>query len=177
MRIIYKIKPNKLPTSASRGLLLAIDLGAIHCGPIECTIIFTEGESQLPSSSVWTEYPRASELIYTVSLTQNTSLPEMLSHQEKSWEAKAKAKVAETKSKIPKEWRLNQSSLDKAKQIKKLSGPFIESFLSDEEISITRNDSTLLVEKVKTGEYTALQVAQAFCKTAAIAHQIVSIIC
>lgn len=97
-------------------------------------------------------------------------------HQEESWEAKAKAKVAETKSKIPNEWRLNQSSLAKAKQIKKLSGAFIESFLSDEELRITRNDSTLLVEKVKTGEYTALQVAQAFCKTAAIAHQIVSII-
>lgn len=96
-------------------------------------------------------------------------------HQEKSWEAKAKAKVAETKSKIPNEWRLNQSSLDKAKQVKKLSGSFIESFLSDEESSIVRNDSTVLVEKVKTGEYTALQVAQAFCKTAAVAHQIVSI--
>lgn len=111
-----------------------------------------------------------------MSLTQNTSLPEIHAHQEQSWEAKAKAKVAETKSKIPNEWRLNQSSLDKAKQIKKLCGPFIESFLSDDELSITRNDSTLLVEKVKTGEYTALQVAQAFCKTAAVAHQIVSII-
>lgn len=99
----------------------------------------------------------------------------MRAHQN-SWEAKAKAKVAETKSKIPHEWRLNQSSLDKAKQIKKLSGPFIESFLNDEELSIIRNDSTLLVEKVKTGEYTALQVAQAFCKTAAVAHQIVNII-
>lgn len=99
----------------------------------------------------------------------------MHAHHEETWEAKAKAKVAETKSKIPNEWRLNQSSLDKAKQIRKLSGAFIESFLSDEELSITRNDSTLLVEKVKTGEYTALQVAQAFCKTAAVAHQIVSI--
>lgn len=39
-------------------------------------------------------------------------------HKEESWEANAKAKVAETMSKIPKEWRLNQSSLDKAKQIK-----------------------------------------------------------
>lgn len=97
-------------------------------------------------------------------------------HQEESWEAKAKAKVAETKSKIPNEWRLNQTSLDKAKKIKKLSGAFIESFLSAEELSITGNDSTLLVEKVKTGEYTALQVAQAFCKTAAVAHQIVGII-
>lgn len=96
--------------------------------------------------------------------------------QEESWEAKAKAKVAETNSKIPHEWRLSQPSLDKAKQIKKLSGAFIESFLSDEELSITRDDSTLLVAKVKTGEYTALQVAQAFCKTAAVAHQIVSII-
>lgn len=95
-------------------------------------------------------------------------------HQEESWEARAKAKVAETQSKIPKKWRLNQSSLDKAKQMKKLSGAFIESLLSDEELSIIRNDSTLLVEKVKIGEYTALQVAQAFCKTAAVAHQIVS---
>lgn len=96
--------------------------------------------------------------------------------QEESWEAKAKAKVAETKSKIPDEWSLNQSSLDKAKQIKELSGAFIESFLSDEELSITKNDSTLFVEKVKAGEYKALQVAQAFCKTAAVAHQLVSII-
>lgn len=108
-------------------------------------------------------------------MCKNTALLDMQVHQN-SWEAKAKAKVAETKSKIPDEWRLNQSSLDKAKQIKKLSGPFIESFLNDEELRIIRNDSTLLVEKVKTGEYTALQVAQAFCKTAAVAHQIVNII-
>ena len=94
--------------------------------------------------------------------------------RQRSWEAKAEAKVAETKSKIPDEWRLNQSSLDKAKQMKKLSGAFVESFLNDEELSIVRNDSTLLVERVKTGEYTAWQVAQAFCKTAAVAHQIVS---
>ncbi|MCJ1270630.1 hypothetical protein MMC22_010527 [Lobaria immixta] len=98
-------------------------------------------------------------------------MPEMQVHQ-RSWETRAKAKVAETNSKIPNEWRLNQPSLDQAKQMKKLSGPFIESFLNDEELFIIRNDSTLLVEKVKTGEYTALQVAQAFCKTAAIAHQI-----
>lgn len=96
-------------------------------------------------------------------------------HQD-SWKAKAEAKVAETNLKISDEWRLNQSSLGKAKQIKNLCGPFIESFLNDEELSIIRNDSTMLVEKVKTGEYTALQVAQAFCKTAAIAHQIVNMI-
>lgn len=90
-------------------------------------------------------------------------MPDMQVHQ-RSWETKAKAKVAETNSKIPNEWRLNQSSLDQAKQMKKLSGPFIESFLNDEELIIIRNESTLLVERVKTGEYTALQVAQAFCK-------------
>ena len=60
--------------------------------------------------------------------------------------------------------------------MKKISGSFIESFLNNEDISIIQNDSTLLIEKLKTGEYTALRVAQAFCKTAAIAHQIVSII-
>lgn len=42
MCVIYKIKPNKLPPSASRGLLLAIDLGVIHFGPIECIISVTD---------------------------------------------------------------------------------------------------------------------------------------
>lgn len=131
------------------------------------------GESQPASNIIRPSTFGSSKLICFFFWIQQHSLPEMDVHQD-SWEAKAKAKVVETMSKIPDEWRLNQSGLDKAKQIKKLSGPFIESFLNDEELSVIRNDSTLLVEKVKAGEYTALQVAQAFCKTAAVAHQIVN---
>ena len=91
----------------------------------------------------------------------------------KSWQAKAEEKVAATKSKIPQHWLLNDSDLKRAAQRKQLSGAFIESFLQDEELEIILKDSLPLVASLKDGKHTAVQVTQAFCKTAAIAHQIV----
>ena len=90
-----------------------------------------------------------------------------------SWQARAKAKVAEIHSRIPKEWRLDQVDLGKARNQRNLTGPFIESFLSDGEADIIRNDSLQLVEKIRSQRHTAVEVVQAYCKTAAIAHQIV----
>ena len=91
-----------------------------------------------------------------------------------TWQDKAEAKVAETKSKIPKEWRLHEDDLLAAKKQRQLSGPFIEGFLSAQELEITSNAAAPLVSKLQSGHYTALQVTTAFCKRAAIAHQIVS---
>jgi amidase len=91
-----------------------------------------------------------------------------------SWQAKAAAKVAETQSKIPGDWTLDESDLNKAKKQKKLNGPFFEGFLDGNEREIIRNDSIGLVEKIKSRHYSALQVTRAYCKAAAIAHQIVS---
>ncbi|KAI9778891.1 MAG: hypothetical protein M1839_007854 [Geoglossum umbratile] len=62
--------------------------------------------------------------------------------------------------------------IEDAKKQRQLSGRFIEKFLSGEELGNIRNDSVSLVEKIKSGRYTALQVARAYCKTTAIAHQI-----
>ncbi|KAI9779264.1 MAG: hypothetical protein M1839_007516 [Geoglossum umbratile] len=89
-----------------------------------------------------------------------------------AWQAVAKAKVADTGSKIPREWILGCEDLENAKKQRQLSGPFIESFLEKAELEIIRNDSVPLVEKIKSGQYTALQVARAYCKTTAIAYQI-----
>jgi hypothetical protein len=91
------------------------------------------------------------------------------------WQAMAKAKVADTWSKIPREWILGREDLENAKKQRQLNGPFIESFLEEGELEIIRNDSVPLVEKIRSGQYTALQVARAYCKTTAIAHQIVRI--
>ena len=84
------------------------------------------------------------------------------------------SKVADTKSKIPREWLLKQADLDKASDQRNLTGSFIESFLDDRELEIIRNDSVRLVEKIKCQQYTSFEVTQAYCKTAAIAQQIVS---
>lgn len=92
-----------------------------------------------------------------------------------SWQAKAAAKVAETQAKIPRDWTLSESDLNKAQKQRKLNGPLFESFLDSSEREIIKNDSIGLVDKIKSRHYSALQVTRAYCKAAAIAHQIVSV--
>ena len=93
---------------------------------------------------------------------------------QESWQARARAKVADIHSRIPKEWTLDQNDLENAKNQRDLTGPYIESFLNDREVDIIRNDSLQLVEKIKSQRHTAVEVVQAYCRTAAIAQQIVS---
>ena len=57
---------------------------------------------------------------------------------QESWEVRAKAKVAEIHSRVPKEWTLDQLDHEKAKNQRHLTGPFIESFLDDREVDIIR---------------------------------------
>lgn len=91
-----------------------------------------------------------------------------------SWQAKARTKVADTESKIPKGWVLQRADLDKAREQRNLTGPFIEQFISGGEKDIVRNDSLCLIEKIRYQRYSAVEVAETYCKTAAISQQIVS---
>jgi hypothetical protein len=91
-----------------------------------------------------------------------------------SWQDRAAAKVAETASMIPRHWRISEEDRDRAKKLRNLTGPFIESFLSESEASIIRLDSLALVEQIADRSLTSLEVTEAYCKTAAIAHQIVT---
>ncbi|KAJ2992004.1 hypothetical protein NUW58_g2320 [Xylaria curta] len=88
------------------------------------------------------------------------------------WAARAAAKREDTLNKIRAEWRLSTTDLVKAEKQRDLTGPFIQQFLHDDEISIISKDSVQLVEDIKNAKLTAVQVTSAFCKTAAIAHQI-----
>lgn len=94
-----------------------------------------------------------------------------------SWQDCAAKKVAETVSKIPRHWRISEEDRDRAKQLRNITGPFIESFLSESEASIIRLDSLALVEQIADRSLTSREVATAFCKAAAIAHQIVTLSC
>ncbi len=98
----------------------------------------------------------------------------MMSVKEESWKTKAAEKRSSTFSKIPREWLLDQADLDKASKQKDLTSPFIEQYLSPEEIDIVRQDSVSIVANIRRTKYSAVQVTTAFCKTAAIAHQIMS---
>ena len=52
--------------------------------------------------------------------------------------------------------------------------PFIEQFLDKEAISITSMTSVPLLKTLAEQKWSAFQVATAFCRRAAVAHQIVN---
>ncbi|OAA35649.1 general amidase [Metarhizium rileyi] len=89
-----------------------------------------------------------------------------------SWEAKAAAKRESTSAKIPPSWRLSAEDLQKAKNQRDLTGSFIQQFLTEHDNNITSKNSLELVGSLSCGDLSALEVATAFCKTAAVAHQI-----
>jgi amidase len=90
-----------------------------------------------------------------------------------TWRAKAKAKTQATLAKIPNEWRLPKEELDEAGAQRDITGSFIEQYLDESTFCIIKEEATTLVSKLQQGQLTARQVTLTFCKSAAIAHQIV----
>lgn len=91
-----------------------------------------------------------------------------------SWQVKAEQKRNETLGKIPLEWRLPESELEKALKQRNLTGAFFDQYLETHDISIVRQDATHIVDQVQKGQLSAKEVTLAFCKAAAVSHQIVS---
>jgi amidase len=91
-----------------------------------------------------------------------------------SWQDRAAEKVAQTAAKIPPKWRISEEDRERARKTRNLTGVFIQSFLSENEAAIVNLDSSTLVRKIASRELSSLEVVNAYCKTAAIAHQIVS---
>ncbi|KAI5457488.1 amidase signature domain-containing protein [Mariannaea sp. PMI_226] len=88
------------------------------------------------------------------------------------WEVKAAAKRAATLAKIKPSWRLKPEDLEHASRQRNITGQFIERFLNAEDILVTGMDSVPIVNAIKDGKLSATKVTAAFCKRAAIAHQI-----
>lgn len=91
-----------------------------------------------------------------------------------SWKDRAAAKRAETLNKIRPEWRLSADDIERANRQRDITGSFIEQFLDKDEVSVTSLTSVPLLETLAEQKLSAVQVATAFCRRAAVAHQIVS---
>ncbi|WPG98228.1 Hypothetical protein R9X50_00101600 [Acrodontium crateriforme] len=87
-----------------------------------------------------------------------------------SWETTAKAKAQSILDLIPAEWRL--SHIPSIAEQRDVSGSYAHQFLSASEIEITETDAVGIVAKTTTGQWSAVDVAKAFCHRAAIAHQL-----
>ncbi|KAH8809239.1 amidase [Xylogone sp. PMI_703] len=92
---------------------------------------------------------------------------------EGSWRQIADAKKLQQKSKIPTAWVIPQYSCKGRKNLTDV--PLTCGLLSDVERQITSDyDATDLLERIKGGIWSSEQVVTAFCKRAAIAHQLVN---
>ncbi|KIW04821.1 uncharacterized protein PV09_04005 [Verruconis gallopava] len=90
-----------------------------------------------------------------------------------TWKAISERKKAEQASRIPKEWRIDPAHLPKNNTKNVIDVPRQCGLLSREELHVTEDyDATELLEKLRTGGLKSFDVTKAFCKRAAIAHQV-----
>ncbi|KAJ5612581.1 hypothetical protein N7510_005775 [Penicillium lagena] len=89
------------------------------------------------------------------------------------WLAQGKTKRQSIYNAIPKKWRL-KDPVPSAADLRDVTGPYIQQFLSAREIEITESDAFEITSQTTTGCWSAVEVTEAFCHRAALAHQLVS---
>jgi amidase len=89
------------------------------------------------------------------------------------WEELAADKRNRINESIPEEWRIKELPAGDCF----FDFPAKSGLLSDQEISITETSATDLVQQLAHGTLKAVDVTMAFCKRAALAHQLVRTTC
>jgi amidase len=93
------------------------------------------------------------------------------------WNTLIRQKRALRDSRIPLEWRLPESITSRANRDSSVSAFSLldeTAILTEQERAITGDyDATALLDMLATGTLSSLSVTVAFCKRAAIAHQLV----
>jgi amidase len=90
------------------------------------------------------------------------------------WEKKAEAKRRAILDSIPQKWRLDR--IPSAEEQKDVTDGYIRQFLSNKETEITETDIGGISKQIAAGSWTSLEVTEAFCHRASIAHQLVCVI-
>src|ERR1700733_14882400 len=88
------------------------------------------------------------------------------------WESRAKAKREAILNSIPEKWRLEK--IPTPEEQKDVTGQYVQQFLNEQEITITETDAVGIAEKVAAGDWSAVDVTEAFCHRASLAHQLVN---
>lgn len=90
-----------------------------------------------------------------------------------SWQETAARKRQEEIAKIPASWVLSSDVIEHAKEQRSIIDDFVESLLDSETRRITNLEVPALMGLTNAGELSAVQLVTAFCKRAAIGHQLV----
>jgi amidase len=89
------------------------------------------------------------------------------------WEITARAKKGSVNELIPKLWTLKLSDIPPVGSLRDVSD-YIRRFLTPQELAITDSSANFILDKIRTAQWTALDVTRAFCHRAALSHQFVN---
>ncbi|KAJ5595127.1 Amidase [Penicillium hispanicum] len=87
--------------------------------------------------------------------------------------SQAEAKRESILNAIPEKWRL-ATPVPPASEQRDVTGDYIRQYLSVREIEITESDAVDIAAQTTSGRWTAVEVTEAFCHRAALAHQLVN---
>lgn len=90
------------------------------------------------------------------------------------WQSKAAAKRQAILESIPQAWRL--SKIPSIEEQRDVTGPYIQQFLSAKEVEITETDAVGIAKQTASGAWSAVEVTEAFCHRASLAHQLVGLV-
>ena len=71
------------------------------------------------------------------------------------------------------EWILPEDLLKETASISNITGPFIRKLMNKAEVAITEAPTAELVQQIRSRQWSANQVALAYCKRTAFTHQLV----
>ncbi|KAJ5278838.1 hypothetical protein N7478_004210 [Penicillium angulare] len=90
-----------------------------------------------------------------------------------NWRVKGEAKRQAILKAIPEKWRL-ATPPPPATEIRDVTGSYIQQYLNEREIEITESDAVDIAKQTTSGGWSAVEVTEAFCHRAALAHQLVN---
>lgn len=96
------------------------------------------------------------------------------SNMASDWKSRASTKQQSILNSIPEKWRI--SKVPSTEEQKDVTGAYAQQFFSSQELQITETDAFGIAEKVAAGEWSAVEVTEAFCHRASVAHQLVRVI-
>lgn len=89
------------------------------------------------------------------------------------WEEIASAKQAALLKAIPEQWRIPQDIVPSEDVLDVSDWPRTSGFFTQKELDITETSATDLVAKLRDRELSSQEITAAFCKRAAVGHQLV----
>lgn len=94
-----------------------------------------------------------------------------------SWTDISATKKAEVNARIPSEWLIPKDLLPPPSKTKVDDFVATSGFFTEGEIKITASSATDITANIVAGTWTAEEVTKAFCKSAAVSHQLVCSVC